>query len=80
MIFLQIVPILFLGVQECKVFSASALQSALSACQQHFKKNEKKLGTKCSVFVHIFWTNFILILVSPKFHVQKRNFHFNLNS
>ena len=61
----------------------SALRSALSACWAKrlaalLRKKENKWGIKCSVFVHKFWTHFIVIMVSPKFHVQKRNFLFNL--
>ena len=43
-----------------------------------FKKARNKWGKKNSVFIHKFWTHFIVIMVSPKSHVQKRNFYFNL--
>ena len=57
----------------------SAVVSTVCLLSKKAGKLFEKVGNK-TVFVHIFWTNFILVLVSPKFYVHKQNFYFNLNS
>ena len=111
LVFLQIPPMIFLGVQECKVIVyivggnckygnklskkaiantshpscrhdfqlLFALRSALSTWWANWLAALlRKKENKFSVFVHKLWTHFIVIMVSPKFHEQKQNFHFNL--